>query len=328
MKAGAGDRIDAQTDTVFDGRALRDAFGSFATGVTIVTTLGPGGDDIGLTANSFSSVSLEPPLVLWSLARTASSIEAFCGCTHFAVHVLSEDQERLSTRFASRGIDRFEGLALERGPGGIPMLPDCVSRFACRLTYQYEGGDHVIFVGEVLSFSRRALKPLVFHGGRYGLLLPRQVASTAEPADALSNLSPDDLLHQVSNAYLLTRRAVIDDLERCGWTADEYAALSIAGQGDGLCTREIAALSERYRGQAIPVEVLRRLVARGLLWRTEVPDVGDCFKLTPEGRVSVMALSAIRKASEAVVQGSLDASEVQLLKHLLSRLGTRPTHEL
>src|SRR5436190_20260539 len=100
----------------FDKRTLRDAFGSFATGVTIVTTSGPAGADIGLTANSFSSVSLDPPMVLWSLARTSSSIDAFRNCAHFAVHILSSDQEALSARFASKCIDRFGGLALDRGP--------------------------------------------------------------------------------------------------------------------------------------------------------------------------------------------------------------------
>jgi len=295
----------------FEGRALRDAFGSFATGVTIVTTAGPDGRDIGLTANSFSSVSLDPPMVLWSLARSAASLEAFRHCGHFAVHILSADQEALSTRFASKGVDRFEGLALERGPGGVPMLTACTARFACRLAYQYEGGDHVIFVGEILDFSHSAQKPLVFHGGRYGMLLPRQHGPAAEAG----NLSQDDLLYQVSNAYFRTRQAVVDELGRKGWTAEEYAALSIAGQDEGLDVAEIVACSAKVRGQAIPEATVRQLIARGLL-HEQASRVG----LTPEGRAAVIELSALRKASEAAVQGPLDPSEVQLLKHLLSRL--------
>ncbi len=304
----------------FDKRTLRDAFGSFATGVTIVTTLGPSGVDIGLTANSFSSVSLDPPMILWSLARTAASIDAFRGTGHFAVHILSAEQEKMSARFASKGIDRFAGLALDRGPNGIPMLPDCMARFTCKLAYQYEGGDHVIFVGEIVDFSHSARKPLVFHGGRYGMLLPRHATSAAEPLDALSNLSSDDLLYQVSNAYFRTRRAVIDELERHGWTAEEYAVLSITGQEDGLTLSEIIARSERIRGQVISTAAVRKLIARGLLQEAESADGQTRFKLTPERRVSVMRLSAIRKSSEADVQGNLDQSEVQLLKHLLGRL--------
>lgn len=303
----------------FDKRTLRDAFGSFATGVTIVTTAGPDGVDIGLTANSFSSVSLEPPMVLWSLARTSSNIDAFRNSGHFAVHILSADQEALSGRFASKVQDRFEGLALDRGPDGIPMLQDCMASFACKLAYQYEGGDHVIFVGEIVDFSHSARKPLVFHGGRYGMLLPKQPAA-AESADAHSNLSPDDLLYQVSNAYFRTRQAVVDELEHHGWTAEEYAVLSIIGREDGLCVPEIVARSEKLRGQAISTDIVQKLIARGLLSEGDSIDGQAQVRLTPEGRLSVMELLAIRKSSEADVQGSLDPSEVQLLKHLLSRL--------
>ena len=219
----------APTTTGFDKRSLRDAFGSFATGVTIVTTAGPSGVAIGLTANSFSSVSLDPPMVLWSLARTSANIDVFRNSGHFAVHILSADQEALSARFASKVADRFEGLALDHGPDGIPMLPDCMARFACKLAYQYEGGDHVIFVGEIVDFDHSARKPLVFHGGKYGMLLPKQFAA-AEAADTLSNLSSDDLLYQVSNAYFRTRQTVVDKLEHHGWTSEEYAVLSIVGR--------------------------------------------------------------------------------------------------
>lgn len=306
----------------FDTRTLRDAFGSFATGVTIVTTAVPGGVDIGLTANSFSSVSLDPPMVLWSLARTSGCIDAFRSGAHFAVHILSADQEALSARFASKGIDRFESLALDRGPDGIPMLRDCMARFACKLAYQYEGGDHVIFVGEIVDFGYSARKPLVFHGGRYGMLLPKQKAPSAGAAHEFGNLSPDDLLYQVSNAYLRTRQAVIDELDRHGWTAEEYAVLSIIGREDGLCMPEIVARSEKVRGQAISTVIVQTLIARGLLREGDAADQHERagVRLTPEGRLAVMELIAIRKSSEADVQGSLDPSEVQLLKHLLARL--------
>ncbi|MGF0237281.1 flavin reductase [Rhodococcus sp. IEGM1300] len=307
----------ANATASFDGRALRDAFGSFATGVTIVTTSGPGGVDIGLTANSFSSVSLDPPMVLWSLARSSLNMDAFRNSGHFAVHILSADQEALSSRFASKGIDRFEGLALDRGPDGVPLLPDCMARFACKLAYQYEGGDHVIFVGEIVDFSHSARKPLVFHGGRYGMLLPRQTVSSD---DEFSNLSSDDLLYQVSNAYFQTRQSVIEKLESNRWTAEEYAVLSIIGREDGLCVPEIVARSEKVRGKGISAAIVQKLIVRGLLHEVDSGDGQVTVRLTPEGRLAVLELIAIRKSSEADVQGSLDPSEVQLLKHLLARL--------
>ncbi|WP_213958731.1 MULTISPECIES: flavin reductase [unclassified Variovorax] len=308
-----------------DPRTLRNAFGSFATGVTIVTTSGPAGSDIGLTANSFSSVSLDPPMVLWSLARTSANLDAFRNGTHFAVHILSADQEALSSRFASKIADRFEGVAIERGPAGIPLLPDCMARFACKVAYQYEGGDHVIFVGEILDFSHSARKPLVFHGGRYGMLLPKQGNASAQPVDELSNLSADDLLYQVSNAYFRTRQAVINELEHHGWTSEEYAVLSIIGREDGLCVPEIVARSEKVRGQAISTAIVQKLIGLGLLHKVDSADGEARVRLTTEGRLAVMKLIAIRKSSEADVQGNLDPSEVQLLKHLLARL-EHPAH--
>lgn len=304
----------------FDSRALRDAFGSFATGVTIVTTAGPDGADIGLTANSFSSVSLDPPMVLWSLARTSLNMDAFRNSGHFAVHILSADQEALSSRFASKGIDRFAGLELDRGPDGVPLLPDCMARFTCKLAYQYEGGDHVIFVGEIVDFGHSARKPLVFHGGKYGMLLPKQPVASVESADEFSNLSSDDLLYQVSNAYLRTRQSVIEKLESRQWTAEEYAVLSIIGREDGLCMPEIVARSEKVRGQGISAAIVQQLIERGLLEEVDASDGRVAVRLTAEGRLSVLELIAIRKSSEADVQGKLDPSEVQLLKHLLARL--------
>lgn len=154
---------------------LRRALGSFATGVTIVTTRDPGGAtlpaaDVGLTVNSFSSVSLEPPLVQWCIARRAASFEAFGRASHYAVHVLGADQQDLSQRFATHGIDRFEGLPLERGPQGLPLIPGCVSRFVCRIAERYEGGDHLILLGEVQGFETGEASPLLYLRGQYRAL--------------------------------------------------------------------------------------------------------------------------------------------------------------
>lgn len=153
----------------FDSKAFRAALGAFATGVTVITTVGRDGQPIGLTANSFNSVSLDPPLVLWSLAKKAFSLQDFVEARHWAVHVLSAEQEHLSNRFARAGEDKFAGVDLEFSAEGIPLLPDCAARFECSSTFQYEGGDHLIFVGEVLQFEKNELAPLVFHAGSYAL---------------------------------------------------------------------------------------------------------------------------------------------------------------
>ncbi len=149
----------------FDERQLRDALGRFATGVTVVTTMTPRGP-LGMTANSFASVSLEPPLVLWSPARRSSRFPAFEAASHFAVHVLSAAQQHLAERFARSGGD-FSGIALAEGLGRTPLLPDCVARLECRHAAGYDGGDHLIMVGEVLRFEIDDAPPLIFHRGKY-----------------------------------------------------------------------------------------------------------------------------------------------------------------
>lgn len=150
-----------------DPRAFRDALGAFPTGVTVVTASTKDGKPFGVTVNSFSSLSLDPPLVLWSLANHAGTYSAFMEATHFAIHVLTEGQERLCRQFARSGIDRFAGMTLEEGMGGVPLLPDVAALFECRSLYRYWGGDHVIFIGRVDRCRRwPERKPLVFHQGQ------------------------------------------------------------------------------------------------------------------------------------------------------------------
>lgn len=149
---------------------LRRAFGHFATGVTVVTARDAAGEPVGMTANSFASLSLEPPLVLWSISRRATHFEAFTRATGFAVHVLDAGQEALARRFAARGVDRFADLATTTLVTGAPVLERFHACFDCRLHALYEGGDHLIVVGEVLRIEQRPGGPLVFHQGRYGAL--------------------------------------------------------------------------------------------------------------------------------------------------------------
>lgn len=166
-----------------DTEGLRHALGQFATGVTIVTTAGINNESVGITANSFSSVSLDPPLVLWALSKTALSRRAFENAAYFCVHVLAASQEELSERFASRGKNKFAGLIWAPGLGSVPMLEEYVARFQCRMTNQYPVGDHLVFVGEVLRFDKSDKRPLVFHGGRYALAERRMIAKMARRLD-------------------------------------------------------------------------------------------------------------------------------------------------
>ena len=157
----------------FTQRDFRDALGTFATGVTIVTTLREAGVPVGLTASSFNSVSLQPPLVLWSLALQAGSLPVFQGGSHYAIHILTAEQRALAERFAARGVDRFAGLSWREGSGGVPLLDGAAAVLECRNRSRHEEGDHVIFVGEVEHCRYRAdASPLIFHGGRFYTELP------------------------------------------------------------------------------------------------------------------------------------------------------------
>lgn len=150
-----------------DSREFREALGCFPTGVAVVTAPDGTGEFVGVTANSFNSVSLDPPLVLWSLAKTALSRSAFVDAGWFAINILGSTQVDLSKRFASRGENKFADVDVVAGLGGVALLRGCAARFQCRTFAIYEGGDHEIFVGEVLDFDYSGRPPLLFHRGAY-----------------------------------------------------------------------------------------------------------------------------------------------------------------
>jgi flavin reductase (DIM6/NTAB) family NADH-FMN oxidoreductase RutF len=152
----------------FSTREFRASLGMFATGVTVVTARSASGERVGLTANSFNSVSLNPPLVLWSLAHTAASMSVFATGLHYAINVLGADQQDLALRFAARGIDRWAGVDFVEGENGAPLLTGAIASFECFNRSQYTEGDHVIFVGEVERCRHRAgAAPLLFQGGQF-----------------------------------------------------------------------------------------------------------------------------------------------------------------
>jgi flavin reductase (DIM6/NTAB) family NADH-FMN oxidoreductase RutF len=151
-----------------NGRALRDAFGLFATGVTIVTTCGPEGC-VAITANSFSSVSMDPPLVLWSPARASRRYPLFAEAEHYAIHVLAADQQNLAWSVAKDG-GALLSTDLDTNAHGVPVLPHCLARFDCRRNAVHEAGDHAIIVGEVLQATMQQGDPLAFFSGRVARL--------------------------------------------------------------------------------------------------------------------------------------------------------------
>ena len=158
----------ASGNSALDPRDFRSALGTFATGVTIITAMGSDGKPYGLTCNSFASVSINPPLVLWSLGMYSQGLPVFQNASHFAVNVLGASQQALATRFAKSSVDRFDGVGWKAGLGQAPLLTDSVAWFQCRAANRYYGGDHVIFLGAVEAYAYNRKEPLLFVRGGYG----------------------------------------------------------------------------------------------------------------------------------------------------------------
>ncbi|MGE0384485.1 MAG: flavin reductase [Gammaproteobacteria bacterium] len=304
-----------------DSREFRSALGTFTTGVTIVTTRDQAGSDIGLTANSFNSVSLDPPMVLWSLARSSLSLEAFRNAEYFAVHILAADQQGLSDLFARRGADKFAGLDLKRGEGGVPLIEGCAARFLCRTTFVYEGGDHEIFVGEVVTFDHFDRPPLVFHGGRYTRVVAKPGSREPEAAarDADASFSRDYLgylLNLAAHQMFLRLRA---EYQKLGLSEDEYFLLSILSHGDDRSIEEMEPLFQFGR-RVLTDALVDAMAARNLVVASAGSGPQRRIRLLPDGRRLTVQTAAITKALESEAEAGLDYEQARLLKDLVRQV--------
>jgi len=302
-----------------DPKQFRAALGSFATGVTIVTTHSNEGEDIGVTANSFNSVSLDPPLVLWSLAKNALSLQAFSESGYFTVHILTAAQDALSNQFAKRGLDKFANISITRGVGNTPLLPECAARFQCRTEFRYEGGDHVIFVGHVEVFDYANHSPLLFHGGKYAhaVRLEPSAANVTEEPD--SSFSQDFLIYLLGRAhhhlFLYLRR----ELERFGLTEDGWFVLSLLGVSSDRSIEELDNLLA-YTGKHITEELITSLAEHDFLCLHGEYAPHTHVTLTTVGRRVVIEAVGAGKAAEDHATRNLSSSEQQHLKQALRRV--------
>jgi len=298
-------------------RHFRGALSAFATGVTIVTTRDGTGRDIGITANSFNSVSLDPPMVLWSLSRQSPSLAAFMAAEHFAVHVLASTQDHLAQRFATRGIDKFAGMDVQRGLSDTPLLEGCAARFQCRTAYRYEGGDHVIFVGEVQDFEHSDLPPLVFHGGQYAIATPvSKEATKFGPPDADSSFSHAFLIYLLGRAHYQLFQQLRGELERHGLAEGDWFMLTMLSTNED---QSVAALDEQlaYTGTQVSYHQIAGLADAGLVRLSGATYPAVRVSLTDKGRQTVIELLAAAKAAEADAERHLGHDQTRLLKQWL-----------
>lgn len=208
---------EAREPAAFDQKEFRNALGTFPTGVAIITTVDHAGEPVGLTCNSFSSISLDPPLVSWCLRKASKSIEIFRHTACFTINILAGDQNELSGRFASSKItDKFTGVAWRPGHGGAPVIGNCLASFECSTFAVHDAGDHLVFFGQVQQFDHGRLEdPLVFYKGTYVMLTQSLREFVARGGDAVANLK-DARTH----IYVLLLRLACEK-----GTAEEFDAI-------------------------------------------------------------------------------------------------------
>lgn len=300
-----------------DTNTFRRALGRFVTGVTVVTTRDAEGRPIGLTANSFNSVSLDPPLVLWSLARRSANLAAFEAASHFAVNILADDQTALSERFARPSEDRFAGLDWTEGLGGAPVLAGCAATFECRTESRHEGGDHVIFLGRVERFDHAERVPLAFHGGRY--------ATTAHYGmpDETAPFADDYLLYLLARASSLASAEFHAELASLGIPVPTWRILATLSGTPGRSVGTIAARA--LMKQPTVTKILDRLQEEGLVERRPAP--GDrrsvLVEITEAGEDVVTYLIGRARVHEKDILSSHTPAETLILKRVLQQLVRR-----
>ncbi|MEG0858689.1 MAG: flavin reductase family protein [Pseudomonas sp.] len=305
----------------FDPQAFRTALGTFTTGVTIITTQAEDGSPVGITANSFNSVSLNPPLVLWSLSKKARSLPVFSTGKHWNVHVLSTEQESLSGRFATQGEDKFAEIQFDNGVSEAPLLQDCTARFQCRTAFQYEGGDHVIFVGEVLAFDHSERAPLAFQSGQYALATrkPRselRLATTPPPPEC--SYTEDLLGYLLGRAHYQLLNALRLLLNNQQLDEQAFFILSVLCIRDNLSLEEINTFVN-YTGHEVTLPSMRFLERQNMVAIEGEP--GQLrFVLTANGREASLQQLALAKVVEEELSAKLGAADAQALKVLLKRL--------
>lgn len=264
---------------------FRRALGNFATGVTIITAQNAQGEKVGVTANSFNSVSLDPPLILWSIDKKSSSYDVFKASSHFAVNILSGSQIDLSNKFSRRNIDKFQGTNYRLGVGNVPVLENCSAVFECELFQIIEGGDHWIMVGKVVNFADEGRSPLVYHQGAYSAVTSHPMLQISDNnkthTDELGKLHQGHLYNNVcylmSRAFKFYQTDYIPKQLVTGFRTSEARMLLVLGSGTSTSKADLP------RDIAMPIQEIERaadiLKIDELLVETE-----EFYQLTEKGK--------------------------------------------
>lgn len=298
----------------FDTRDFRSALGKFATGVTVITAR-DGEENHGVTASSFNSVSMDPPLILWSIDKGAYSLNAYRNAEHFVVNVLSNEQVDISNRFARRGEDKFAGLAIEESLGGVAKVKGAAAHFECRTWNIYEGGDHLIIVGEVIRYdSRNEGTALVFHNGRYAVPEPHPMVLNVDEQTTLDGRLGKHLLYLMRQALAAYRSDFYPRLGSLGVNDNEWRILTLLADRGPLSAE---ALAQRVaQPQADLEDTLAGLRERALVGL----DGNGRVQLSEQGQALARRLLSMADDYEQRLFENLESSEVGAIKSGLGRV--------
>lgn len=297
-----------------DLRDYRSALGTFTEGATIMTTRDRAGSDVGLATGSLGSVSLDPPMVSWSLAKNSPGRQAFMDAEYFAAHILAAGRGELATRFGASQ-DGFGGLSLDRGVNDIPLLADCAARLQCRVVSRHAGSEHDTFVGEVVAFERCG-------GGSAAAQAGRSAAAAGEPARsgaASSDVGRNSITHLMARAYYQLQLGIRPELARRGLSESEYyilgaiALLSPCSVGDVIDTVGIS-------GHLVNSRDVKRLAQRTLVAFQDGDDDRSRVVLTAAGREIVLRVSLLSKSVEADAVTDMSDADIEAFKKMLRKI--------
>jgi flavin reductase (DIM6/NTAB) family NADH-FMN oxidoreductase RutF len=297
---------------------FRRSLSEFSTGVTVITT-SVNGERFGLTSNSFASVSLGPPFILWSIRRESTSFSAFADCSHFAVNILADDQIELSQRFAKSGPGKFEHIECQAGTGEVPLLPRVVATFECVNNRAYDGGDHLILVGDVLRYCRYDRQPLLFVKGRYAVSADHP-GTRVFVENAKTGQVEDGQERVLSNLMIRAYSVIAAKLER-GRQTDGLGLTLMQAR----LLRAAAASPDRTLDELMPEllldfnasqSLLESVISLGLIMVDERARV----RLTTEGNERLHAVVAHARANEETMFRGIPASDLDSVRRVLNTM--------
>lgn len=302
-----------------DPLQFRRALGNFATGVTIMTAQNAQGEKVGVTANSFNSVSLDPPLILWSIDKKSSSFTVFEQSSHFAVNILSGSQIELSNKFSRRNIDKFAETNYKLGQGLAPILEQCSAVFECERHAIIEGGDHWIIVGKVVNFQDEGRSPLLYHQGAYSSVIPHPSLQLKESI-LTTDLNAAQQGQLYSNACYLMSRAFksyqADYLPKqlaSGYRTSEARLLLVLASGTAASKHDLP------RDIAMPMQEVEQaiaiLAADGL-----IKNNSDFLELTEKGKQTAHYLFKIADTHQEEIFKKYSQQDRDIFIHILRDL--------